>query len=50
MALTTPRVSSSHRQLLAGPDIPYRWNSPTLNQTGELNEPYWFRQSAVSSS
>src|SRR5262249_4760792 len=41
------RVSSSQRQLLAGPSMPYLWKRPTLNQTGELNEPYWCRQRAV---
>src|SRR5436309_16097793 len=39
-ALTTARVSSSQRQLLAGPTRPYWWYSPTLNQTGELNDRY----------
>ena len=49
-ARETDRVSSSHRQLLAGPDIPYWWNRPTLNQTGELNDPCCSRHRAVSSS
>jgi hypothetical protein len=26
---------------------PYWWNSPTLNQTGELNAPHWFTHSQV---
>ncbi len=38
-------VSRSQRQLQAAPFTPYWWYRPTLNQTGELKAPCWWRQS-----
>src|SRR5262245_35215721 len=44
----SPR-SSLQCQLHLSPRTPYWWNKPTLNHTGELNDPCWCRQSQVSS-
>ena len=39
----------SQCQLHIAPLMPYWWYRPTLNQTGELNDAYWCRQSQASS-